>query len=131
MPVTEAVAYAVVVVVVVVGVVVVLLSRGPKDPRDRRIVVSLQETGTPGRDDSRTPTTTRNVSGGRATVPGMDDEINDAMRRHPAGKSKPHTLTVFNAVDVPESIATQIVSMLAAYDVDCYTRPCDADGYPL
>lgn len=42
-----------------------------------------------------------------------------------------HTLTVFNAVDVPDAVAFQVMDLLAAYDVDIYTRACDASGHAL
>ncbi|WP_345751367.1 hypothetical protein [Microbacterium rhizophilus] len=40
-----------------------------------------------------------------------------------------HTLVVFNAVDVPEDVKFQIARLLAPYNFDVYSRPCDADGY--
>jgi len=40
-----------------------------------------------------------------------------------------HTLTVFNAVDVPESVQRKVVALLAGYDVDMYERLCDVNGY--
>ena len=39
-----------------------------------------------------------------------------------------HTLVVFNAVDVPEAIQSQVLNLLAPYDPDVYTRACDARG---
>lgn len=39
-----------------------------------------------------------------------------------------HTLTVFNAVDVPEPVARQIMALLSEYNPDIYTRPCDENG---
>jgi len=39
-----------------------------------------------------------------------------------------HTLTVFNAVDVPEDVANKVFALLAKYDVDVYTRNCDENG---
>jgi hypothetical protein len=40
-----------------------------------------------------------------------------------------HTLTVFNGVDVPEEVASQVMALLRDYDPDIYTRECDAGGY--
>jgi len=42
-----------------------------------------------------------------------------------------HTLTVFNAVDVPDDVAFRIMALLAPYDADIYTRSCDASGRAL
>ena len=42
-----------------------------------------------------------------------------------------HTLTVFNAVDVPESVSAQVYALLAPFDPDTYTRACDASGKVL
>lgn len=39
-----------------------------------------------------------------------------------------HTLTVFNAVDVPDDVANEVMRLLAGYQPDIYTRPCDATG---
>jgi len=38
-------------------------------------------------------------------------------------------LSVFNAVDVPEEVAAQVMALLAPYDPDAYTRPCDENGF--
>lgn len=40
-----------------------------------------------------------------------------------------HTLTVFNAIDVPDDVANEVMRLLAAYSPDIYTRECDANGY--
>ena len=45
--------------------------------------------------------------------------------------SADHVLTVFNAVDVPDEVAFAVMGLLAAYDADIYTRPCDAQGRAL
>lgn len=42
-----------------------------------------------------------------------------------------HTLTVFNAVDVPDDVASAVLAILTAYNPDVYTRPCDATGRAL
>jgi len=39
-----------------------------------------------------------------------------------------HTLTVFNAVDIPEDVAMAVMRLLDPFDPDCYTRACDATG---
>jgi len=39
-----------------------------------------------------------------------------------------HTLTVFNAVDVPESVQQAVLNLLGAYAPDIYQRECDAKG---
>jgi hypothetical protein len=39
-----------------------------------------------------------------------------------------HTLTVFNAVDLPDAVATAVMDLLADYSPDIYVRECDADG---
>lgn len=40
-----------------------------------------------------------------------------------------HTLTVFNAVDLPDDVANEVARLLQPYNFDCYTRECDAEGY--
>ena len=47
----------------------------------------------------------------------------------PAGGE--HVLTVFNAVDLPDDVANKVMSLLAGYDPDCYTRACDETGRAL
>lgn len=42
-----------------------------------------------------------------------------------------HTLTVFNAVDVPDAVASQVMALLYAYNPDIYTRECDETGRAL
>lgn len=42
-----------------------------------------------------------------------------------------HTLTVFNAVDVPDAVASSVMALLAAYSPDIYVRECDAEGRAL
>jgi len=42
-----------------------------------------------------------------------------------------NVLTVFSAVNVPESVALQVWQLLSAYDPDTYTRPCDEKGRAL
>lgn len=42
-----------------------------------------------------------------------------------------HTLTVFNAVDVPEAVISQVWALLSPYDPDIYSRACDATGRTL
>ena len=42
-----------------------------------------------------------------------------------------HTLTVFNAVDLPDDVAWRVMDLLAAYNPDCYTRACDETGHAL
>ena len=42
-----------------------------------------------------------------------------------------HTLTVFNAVDLPNDVAFAVMSLLAPYDPDCYVRDCDEKGHAL
>jgi len=42
-----------------------------------------------------------------------------------------HTLTVFNAVDVPYEIQAQVMRLLGPYDPDIYERPADAQGRAL
>jgi hypothetical protein len=54
----------------------------------------------------------------------------------PRDKAEPmtdpdHTLTVVNAVDVPDDILGQVMRLLSAYDPDVYTRPCDESGKTL
>jgi hypothetical protein len=44
------------------------------------------------------------------------------------GQPLAHTLTVFNAVDLPEAVAAQVMALLAPYDPDIYTRGCDRNG---
>lgn len=39
-----------------------------------------------------------------------------------------HTLTVFNAVDVPLDVQESVAALLAPYKVDVYERACDAAG---
>jgi hypothetical protein len=39
-----------------------------------------------------------------------------------------HTLTVFNAVDVPESVQEKVLALLGQYNPDIYQRSCDAEG---
>ena len=43
-------------------------------------------------------------------------------------QTQQHALTVFNAVDVPVSVADEVMRLLAPYDPDCYVRACDAAG---
>lgn len=40
-----------------------------------------------------------------------------------------HELTVFSAVDLPDSVARQVMKLLRDYQPDIYTRQCDANGY--
>ncbi len=40
-----------------------------------------------------------------------------------------HTLSVFIAVDVPESVQRKVLALLAAYKPDTYERNCDAEGF--
>lgn len=40
-----------------------------------------------------------------------------------------HTLTVYNAVDVPEDVTRQVMALLAPYQPDIYSRDCDEHGY--
>ena len=42
-----------------------------------------------------------------------------------------HILSVFNAVDIPASVADEVWALLAPYDPDAYTRDCDASGRVL
>jgi hypothetical protein len=42
-----------------------------------------------------------------------------------------HTLTVFNAVDVPDVVAFQVMALLAPYDPDIYVRDADEKGNAL
>lgn len=42
-----------------------------------------------------------------------------------------HTLTVWNAVDVPEAVQDQVMALLAPFDPDTYSRACDASGRTL
>jgi hypothetical protein len=39
-----------------------------------------------------------------------------------------HILTVFNAVDVPDTVAREVMTLLATYDPDIYTRTCNRFG---
>jgi hypothetical protein len=41
---------------------------------------------------------------------------------------RPYTLTVFNAVNVPQSVQRRVMELLGAYDPDIYQRECDASG---
>ena len=41
---------------------------------------------------------------------------------------KGHVLTVFNAVDVPDSVQRAVLEMLAQHKPDIYERECDAAG---
>ena len=45
--------------------------------------------------------------------------------------STSHTLTVFNAVDVPQDIQRAVMQLLDPYDADIYERDCDAQGKAL
>ncbi len=47
------------------------------------------------------------------------------------GDAMSHTLTVFNAVDVPESVATEVMRLLEPFDADTYRRDCDESGRAL
>lgn len=40
-----------------------------------------------------------------------------------------HLLTVVNAVDVPDSIASEVMRLLAPYSPDIYLRECDETGH--
>jgi hypothetical protein len=42
-----------------------------------------------------------------------------------------HTLTVFNGVDVPDSVASAVMALLSPYNPDIYTRGCDTTGMVL
>lgn len=42
-----------------------------------------------------------------------------------------HLLTVFNAVDLPDAVASQVMDLLATYNPDVYVRECDASGRAL
>lgn len=42
-----------------------------------------------------------------------------------------HTLTVFNAVDLPDCVASSVMDLLAPYSPDIYVRECDAEGRAL
>jgi hypothetical protein len=42
-----------------------------------------------------------------------------------------HTLNVVNAVDVPESVLSAVLALLAPFSPDVYSRPCDATGRAL
>jgi hypothetical protein len=39
-----------------------------------------------------------------------------------------HTLTVWNAVDVPESVTMQVMALIDSYSPDIYHRDCDETG---
>lgn len=45
--------------------------------------------------------------------------------------STQHTLTVFNAVDVPQEIQRQVMQLLDPFDADIYERDCDESGRAL
>ena len=49
-------------------------------------------------------------------------------RKEMLGKIE-HVLTVFSAVDIPDDVANKVSALLSSYDVDIYTRACDAHGY--
>ena len=55
-----------------------------------------------------------------------DDDWLEAIT--PRALELDHSLTVFNAVDVPFDVQAIVIGLLAMYDVDVYTRPCDATG---
>lgn len=59
----------------------------------------------------------------------MNTQPFDPARRVETSRDLSHTLTVFNAVDVPETVAAEIMRILMPYSADIYTRPCDAAGY--
>lgn len=42
-----------------------------------------------------------------------------------------HLLTVFNAVDLPDDVAGQVMALLSPYSPDIYVRDCDAEGRAL
>jgi hypothetical protein len=48
-----------------------------------------------------------------------------------AAEARAYVLSVFNAVDVPEEVASHVMRLLAPYDPDTYTRNCDASGRAL
>jgi hypothetical protein len=71
----------------------------------------------------------------RARANGLDPatlaliEANEAARD--AKEEAVHTLTVFNAVDVPVAVQRAVVRLLDPYHYDVYERACDAEGYVL
>ena len=42
-----------------------------------------------------------------------------------------HLLTVVNAVDVPDDVASAVMALLASYSPDIYVRECDENGRAL
>jgi hypothetical protein len=42
-----------------------------------------------------------------------------------------HTLTVFNAVDVPDWVQQAVLNLLWEYQPDIYHRDCDESGMTL
>ena len=40
-----------------------------------------------------------------------------------------HELTVFNAVDLPDTVARKVLELLRDFQPDIYTRPCDSNGF--
>jgi len=66
---------------------------------------------------------------GRPAQPDLRTALTAAIARRAADETPTtHALTVFNAVDLPDDVASAVMALLAPYSPDIYVRECDADG---